>query len=133
MIECTNPDGHVLGQGFNIAHMEEYVWCIKCERKWSKAEITAIINEHPALKRENEAGRQFAIWFSAIWEDEDYRKDGGGRTHAELLDYIMAVFPDALITAEEQDRPDEADLLMMDEMEEMSEEQDNADDECNPQ
>ncbi len=55
-------------------------------------------SEIKALKQENEAGRQFAVWFSAIWEDEDYRKDGGGRTNAELLDYIMAVFPDALLT-----------------------------------
>ena len=59
--------------------------------------------EHAALKRGNEAGRQFAIWFSAIWEDEDYRKDGGGRTHAELLDYIMAVFPDALLEEQEDE------------------------------
>lgn len=59
MIECTNPDGHVLGQGFNIAHMEEYVWCIKCERKWSKAEVTAMLNEDAALKRIEDAAREW--------------------------------------------------------------------------
>ena len=47
MSECE----HVLGQGFNIAYMEEYVWCIKCRRKWSKAEITSMINEYDVLKK----------------------------------------------------------------------------------
>lgn len=35
---------HELGQGFNIAHMEEYVWCITCKERWSKVEITRRLN-----------------------------------------------------------------------------------------
>ena len=67
----------------------------------SITEAEAILNEHVALKRENEAGRLFGVWLQAIWEDEDFRKDGGGRTYAELLDYILACFPDALADTSE--------------------------------
>ena len=40
MTECV----HVLGQGFNIAHMEHYVWCIHCKKRWSKSEVEGAIN-----------------------------------------------------------------------------------------
>lgn len=39
-----NEHKHILGQGFNIAHMEEYVWCIKCKKRWNKIEVQAAIN-----------------------------------------------------------------------------------------
>ena len=67
-----------------------------CNEILSFLKAEAMLNEHAALKRENEAGRLFGVWLQAIWEDTAFRKDGGGRTYAELLDYILVVFPDAL-------------------------------------
>lgn len=40
---------HQLGQGFNIAHMEEYVWCIHCKKRWSKDEVQNILNTKERL------------------------------------------------------------------------------------
>ncbi len=49
MTECV----HVLGQGFNIAHMEHYVWCIHCKKKWSKSEVEDAINATDRLSAED--------------------------------------------------------------------------------
>ena len=74
-----------------------------CSKCLTDAKCEAILNEHVALKRENEAGRLFGVWLQAIWEDEDFRKDGGGRTYAELLDYILACFPETLADTQKSD------------------------------
>ena len=48
-----SPTGrHVFGQGFNIANSESYLWCIHCERRWSKALVSEIINLADALSVE---------------------------------------------------------------------------------
>ncbi len=71
---------HNLGQGFNVAHMEEYVWCIECKQKWSKAEVQAAINATERLSAED------AHTIAVLSRQGAY--PGGARS---LLDYASAL------------------------------------------
>ena len=127
-----------------------YAICVKehCAARLEKPDIESMLNKHATLKKRLAKEIRRSVDFMRAGSSDALKRENDGlknnlrviqSVNDELrdtvkaqrklaYDYIQAyeklAFGDAIL-AQEQDRPNEVDLLMMDEMDETSEEQPN--------